>query len=279
MGSLSPRAASWLAWSVASLSIAMFVSVVALYALARSIQDVTISGTGGLVGWLLYVPFLAFPLVGALIASRRPNNPIGWICLAAGIFWMLANLTSGYGTYGLLARPGSVPFPAAIGSVGEWMWTPTVGLLGIYLILLFPDGRLPSRRWRPLAWLSGAVIVLMSVDGALSPGRLTDLGGVGNPFGLVEYPWVADATQSVTLLLPLCILAAAASLVLRFLRSGGEQREQIKWLAFAASILGLVGFSSFVIPGIIVPDATGGANRLWENFLEDAVTLSFAGVP
>jgi hypothetical protein len=85
-------------------------------------------------------------LVGALIASNRPKNPIGWICLAVGIFWMLANLSSGYGMYGLLARPGSVPFPAAIGSVGEWMWVPTVGLLGIYLILLFPDGRLPSKR-------------------------------------------------------------------------------------------------------------------------------------
>jgi hypothetical protein len=228
---------------------------------------------------IFVVPYLTFPLVGALIASNRPKNPIGWICLAVGIFWMLANLSSSYGMYGLrVASPGSVPFPAAIGSVGEWMWAPAVGL-GICLILLFPDGRLPSRRWRPLAWLSGAAIFLVSAGFALSPGPMEGLLGIRNPFGLEEYPWIADAAQGVILLLFLCILASAASLVLRFLRSGGKEREQIKWLAFAASILGLVGFSSFVIPGIIVPDATGGANRLWENLLEDAVTLSFAGVP
>src|SRR5215218_10009317 len=137
---------------------------------------------------------------------------------------MLANLTSGYGTYGLLvARPGSVPFPAAIGSMGEWMWAPAPGL-GTYLILLFPDGRLPSRRWRPLAWLSGAVIVLVSAGFALSPGRLPDLGGVRNPFGLEQYPWIADVTQALPLLLLLCLLASALSLVLRFFRSGGEER-------------------------------------------------------
>jgi hypothetical protein len=114
------------------------------------------------------------------------------------------------------------------------MWVPAVGLFGIYLILLFPDGKLPSRRWRPLAWLSGAVTFLASAGFALSPGPMDGLPGIRNPFGLEKYPWVADATLEVILLLPVCILAAATSLVLRFLRSGGEQREQIKWLAFAA---------------------------------------------
>ena len=227
---------------------------------------------------VLVLPFLAFPLVGALIASRRPNNPIGWLCLAVGILWMLANLSSGYGMYGLLARPNSVPFPAAIGSLGEWMWVPAVGLLGIYMILLFPDGRLISRRWHPLAWFSGAVIILASAGFALNPGPMDGFPGIRNPFGLEKYPWVADATLGVTLLLPLCILASAVSLVLRFLRSGGEEREQIKWLAFAASILGL-GISSYVIPANILPDDAGGVDRLWVNLLEDAVMLSFASIP
>jgi hypothetical protein len=227
---------------------------------------------------IVVLPFLAFPLVGALIASKRPKNPIGWICLAVGIIWMIMLISSSYGVYGLLARPGSVPFPAAIGSLGVWMWVPAVGLLGTYLILLFPDGRLPSKRWRPLAWLSGVAIVLVSAGSALSPGPMDGLPGIPNPFGLEKYPWVADATLSLTLLLPLCILASAVSLVLRFLRSRGEEREQIKWLAFAALILGL-GFSSYVIPGNILPDEAGGVDPLWENLLEDAVTLSFAGVP
>src|SRR5215218_10700957 len=161
---MSSRVASWLAWSLFIVCVAMFLAIVALYVLIRSAPQVpsSVSTRFTLTDLLIGVPFLAFPMVGALIASRRPNNPIGWICLAGGIFWMLANLSSGYGIYGLLARPGTVPFPAAIGSLGEWMWVPAEGLLGTYLILLFPDGRLPSRRWRFLVWLSGAVIFLVS---------------------------------------------------------------------------------------------------------------------
>jgi hypothetical protein len=228
----------------------------------------------------VYLPFLAFPLVGALIASRRPENPIGWICLAVGILWMLAIMSGSYARYGLqVASPGLVPFPAAIGSLGQGLGPATGGLIGTYLILLFPDGRLPSRRWRPLAWLSGAVIVSVSVGSLLAPGGLEDLRSVRNPFGLERYSWVGDLEQIVLLLLPLCILASVASLVLRFLRSRGEERAQIKWLAFAASILGL-GFSSFVIPSFFIVEApTAGTDPLWENLLEDAVTMSFAGVP
>ena len=276
---MARRATSWLAWPLAGLSLLLCAASIVLYVATGSAQPLSNWGTGGNSAVLVLVlPFLAFPLVGALIASRRPNNPIGWLCLAVGILWMLANLSSGYGMYGLLARPNSVPFPAAIGSLGEWMWVPAVGLLGIYMILLFPDGRLPSRRWHPLAWFSGAVIILASAGFALNPGPMDGFPGIRNPFGLEKYPWVADATLGVTLLLPLCILASAVSLVLRFLRSGGEEREQIKWLAFAASILGL-GISSYVIPANILPDDAGGVDRLWVNLLEDAVMLSFASIP
>jgi hypothetical protein len=279
---MSRHTATWLAWSLATLSLLLCLAAIGLYlaTLPVVLQTPSSWGTGGLSAVLyVYLPFLAFPLVGALVASRRPHNPIGWLCLTVGIFWMLAIMSGSYAMYGLqVTSPGTVPFPAAIGSLGEELAPATGGLIGTYLLLLFPDGRLPSRRWRSLAWLSGAVIVSIVVSGVLTPGRLQDLGRVGNPFGLEEYPWIADAAQGVTLLLPLCILASAISLVLRFLRSGGEEREQIKWLAFAALILGL-GFSSFVIPGILAPEATGGANSLWENLLEDAVTLSFAGVP
>lgn len=273
------RAAARLAWSLAGLSFLLCVARIVLYVATGSVQPPSSWGTGGYSAVLtFFLPFLAFPLVGALIASRRPENPIGWICLAVGIIWMVILISTSYGVYGLVVRPGSLPFPAAIGSLGEWMWVPAVGLLGTYLILLFPDGRLPSRRWRPLAWLSGAVIALASAGFALAPGPMDGLPRIRNPFGLEKYPWVADATLGVMVLLPVCILASAVSLVLRFLRSRGEEREQIKWLAFAASILGL-GFSSYVIPANILSDDAGGVDRLWVNLLEDAVTLSFAGVP
>jgi hypothetical protein len=279
---MSRRTSAWLAWSLAGLSFALFAATIALYIPARSMQVPSPWGTGGDSGQLIsLLPFLAFPVVGALVASRRPENPIGWICLAVGTFWMLYNVTTVYGVYGLLARPGSVPFPAEVGSLGESLWAPALGLLGTYLILLFPDGRLPSRRWRPVAWLSGAVIVLASAGVALVPQPLPELGGIQNPFGLYGYPEVADALFNVLLLLPLCILASAVSLIVRFRRSGGEVREQIKWIAFAASFLGLVLLVEAVSALIVAPDnfGTGGSQPFWLKLLQDAVTLSYAGIP
>jgi len=277
---MSTRAATWLAWSLATLALVMFVANVALYIiLPRSVQPSITWGTGGLsIVFVFMLPFLAFPLVGALIASRRPKNPIGWICLAVGLLWMLNIMSGGYAIYGLLANPGSVPFPAAIGLQGELMGPATVGLLGTYLILLFPDGRLPSGRWRPLAWLSGTILALGSVGNALAPGPLPDLGGVRNPFGLEGYPWMSGARDAVNLLLSLCMLASALSLVLRYRRSGGEVREQIKWIAFAASLVAL-GVSGAVVLGTFAPYAAGETHPLWLGLLEDAITLSFAGVP
>jgi hypothetical protein len=279
---MSRRATSWLAWPLAGLSFALFAVTIALYIPARSVEVPRPWGTSGDSGQLIdLLPFLAFPVVGALIASRRPENPIGWICLAVGTIWMLGEVAMAYGVYGLVARPGSVPFPAEVGSLGESLWAPALGLLGTYLILLFPDGRLPSRRWRPVAWLSGAVIVVASAGVALVPEPLPELGGIQNPFGLYGYPEVAYAMFNVLVLLPLCILASAASLIVRFRRSGSEVRQQIKWIAFAASLLGLVLLVEVVSALIVAPDnlGTGGTQPFWLKLFQDAVTLSYAGIP
>ena len=281
---MSHRTAAWVGWSLAGLSVAMYLASVALtimslYA-APATQPPSTWGTGGLIGGLvIFLPFLAFPLVGALIASKRPQNPIGWICLTAGFLWMLIVLSDSYGTYGL-AKPGSIPYPVASEALGLWLWVPTVGLLGIYLILLFPNGRLPSRRWRPLAWLSGAVIVLGSAGIALAPGPVEELGGVRNPFGLEGAPWVAYAAVVVPLL-PVCVLASAVSLVLRYRRSGGEERQQIKWIAFAASWVGLVALITVVSTLMFAPESleTAGTQPLWLDLLQDVELLSLAGVP
>jgi hypothetical protein len=278
---VSHRAAAWAAWSLAALSLVVFAASVALYLATLPVQPPSSWGTGGISVVLYgYLPFLAFPLVGTLIASKRPTHPIGWICLAVGLLWILSIMSGPYAVYGLrVATPGSVPFPAAIASLGESTGPTAVGLLGTYLILLFPDGKLPSRRWRPLAWLSGAVIVLNIVVGILTPGPLSDLRNVINPFGLEGHPWVADARDAAGLLLPLCMLASALSLVLRYRSSGGEVREQIKWIAFAASVVA-VGVSAAVIHGtLFASDAIGGDGLSWGNLLENMITLSFAGVP
>ena len=263
---------------------AMFLASVALTIMsvddAPATRPPSTWGTAGPIsGLVIFLPFLAFPLVGALIASKRPQNPIGWICLTAGFLWMLIVLSDSYGTYGL-AKPGSIPYPVASEALGLWLWVPPVGLLGTYLILLFPNGRLPSRRWRPLAWLSGAVIVLGSVGIALAPGSVEALGGVRNPFGLEGAPWVAYAAVVVPLL-PVCILASAVSLVLRYRRSGGEERQQVKWIAFAASFVGLVALITVVSTQMFAPESleTAGTQPLWLELLQDVELLSLAGVP
>ena len=244
---MSTRAA-WLAGSLAALSVAMFIASGVLHVLARSAQFP--------VDWVLFladwVLFLAFPIVGALIASRRPENPIGWICLASGLLFMLLAVTDNYSIYGV-ARPGSVPFPVAVGTIGnQWLWVPTVGLLGIYMILLFPDGKLPSKRWRPLALFSGVMIVVLSITQGLSPGPLENQAGVRNPFGLEALPWLVDVANIILPLLPICILASAVSMVLRFRRSVGEVRQQIKWITFVASSAGLLYFIAMISQVVVV---------------------------
>jgi hypothetical protein len=248
----------------------------------RSPGDWFIAGT---VSDALYaLLFLVFPFVGALVASRRPQNPIGWILLADGLLWMLLTVIDSYSRYGV-ARPGSVPFPVTIGALANTLlWVPTVGLLGIYTILLFPDGKLPSRRWRPLAFFSGVVIVLLSVTGMLAPGPLENQGGVRNPFGLEALPWLVGLTNIITPLLPLCILASAVSMVLRFRRSRGEVREQIKWIAFAASFVGLLYLIAMIIGGIFTVALSGDNGSLpsppwWFDLLFSVAVLGFAGVP
>ena len=287
---MSRRAASWLAWSLAGLSVAMFLASAALYFLDRSVQSpgywVT-PGTviGELLGFVPFLAFVAFPLVGALIASRHPGNPIGWICLVAGLLWMLILVSQAYSAYGL-TQPGSIPFPVTIHALlYAWLWVPTVGLIGIYLLLLFPDGRLLSRRWRLLAWLAGAVIAVESAAVFLTPGPMQDLKGARNPFGLENHPWVEGLGLIVLPLLPLCMVASAVSLVLRFRRSTGVVREQIKWIAFAASFMGLLYLgimgTGLFIHLISAPQAPSdlGSQSLLGALLENVMVLSFAGVP
>jgi hypothetical protein len=176
---MSTRTASWLAWWLAGLCVAMFLASVVLHVLAHSSQEPT--STGDTISELLiFLTFLAFPIVGALITSKHPKNPVGWICLAVGLFWTLIFLGD--------SIPGSGPYPVTMDALTQATWIPPVGLLGIYLILLFPDGKLPSRRWRPLAWLSGVVMVLASLRITFAPGPLEGHPGCATPSDWREPP-------------------------------------------------------------------------------------------
>jgi hypothetical protein len=259
----------------------MFVAASVLSVLAQSARSPgNLSTVATISETVIFVLVLAFPIVGALVTSKRPRNPIGWILLADGLLWTILAVTDSYSDYGA-ARPGSVPFPVAVGTIGnQWLWITTVGLLGIYLLLLFPDGRLPSRRWRPLAVFSAVVIVLSSVTEGLAPGPLENQGGVRNPFRVESLPWLQGAAYILLPLLPLCILASAVSMVLRYRRSSGEVCQQSKWIAFVASFAGL-SYLIGMITELVVVLMSGGSLRqapLWFELLSSVAVLGFAGV-
>ena len=139
------------------------------------------------------------------------------------------------------------------------------------MILLFPDGRLPSRRWRPFALFAGAVVALMPALFLLPvQGRQ-----------LEQYPWLITAVSFTLLVLPACILASAISLVLRYRRSGAEVREQIKWLAFAASLVGVMYFGSILTELLFAPDSliTNETPPLWVTLQRFLLVQSFSAVP
>jgi hypothetical protein len=194
---------------------------------------------------------------------------------------MILAITDSYSDYGV-ARPGSVPFAVAIGTIGnQWLWIPTVGLIGIYLLLLFPDGKLPSRRWRPLALFSAGVILLSSVVEGLAPGPLENQGMVRNPFGVETLPWLVDASYILLPLLPLCVLASAISMVLRYQRSGGEVRQQIKWVAFVATFSGTAYLIAMLSQLAMLAESEGRLPPFpwWAEVLFSVAVLGFAGVP
>ena len=282
---MSRRAVAQLAWLLAGFCVAIFLASATLYVLVRAAQGGS-SAADDLAPVrfvALEAPFLAFPVVGALISSRRPENPVGWICLAVGLLATVGTLGQLYATYGIV-RSGSVPFVAAVVALTQWAWVLPVGLLGTYLLLLFPDGRLPSRSWRPLAWLSGVIILLVGVASVLAPGPLPDLEGVRNPFGIEGAPWLVEAAEVLYLLLGPCILASAISLIARYRHSGTLVREQIKWIALAGSIMGVLIFLGIIVgflflPEIETPEGPQVSPPPWFRFLTYALMWSVASVP
>jgi len=276
---MSPRPAAWLAWSLAALSVTMFLASVLLLVLLRKVRvpeswDVNLSLGLQTAGAL----FLVFPLMGALIAARRPRNPVGWILLADGLLFMLTSVFDYYRIYGVVV-PGSLPFPVVVAAINGFLWVPAVGLLGTYVFLLFPNGRLPSRRWRALAWFSGVMIFWVSLGAALAPGPLQNLGGVQNPFGMLQ-PWMMPVFWATLPLLPLCILASVFSLVLRYRHSRGEERQQIKWIALAAAVVGLLYLNAMIF-AFAFPEGAWfqSGSPLWLDVIGYTAILSYTLVP
>jgi len=233
------------------------------------------SGNGFLSGVLFALALLPFPVVGLLIALRRPENAIGWLLLAIGFSWYFGEVLTGYGVYGL----GVSHLPAAdwVLSFTGWQWIPPIGLMGTFALLLFPDGHLPSPRWRWFAWVTAVVLVLSSAGILFGQGNLADAGfpNVPNRFGVPGLSFLAVAL----VLFPFCILVSAASLVVRFRRSRGAEREQLKLLAFAAAAVAVAYLIVMLLS--IVPSFTGSSGETpgWLAAAQTLVVFSFTLIP
>jgi hypothetical protein len=234
-GRPSPRAAAWIAWGLWAVAVVLAFSAMILVVVTRSLPHspydhwhlvlVRMSGQ------------LAFPTIGLIIASRRAANPLGWLLLFFGVTLSANEFMRVYAEYTLFYKPGALPGGLAIAWVSTWIWAFIYPILP-FIFLLFPDGRLPSRRWRPFAWVAGLVNGLFLLVVPFRAGGLEYFPTIPNPVGV---PAVTPAVfQLVSLVTFIVLLVATLSLPVRFRRARGEERLQLKWVAYAAVLLGVV---------------------------------------
>ena len=232
------RAGGMLARSSARLAWALCIASVALAVLGLVYASWNYDSLDALLQSTIRSAIVAISLavVGALITTHRPRNPIGWIFCAVGLTQGLLSFCYEYGSYALRTAPGAVPGGRLAFWAATWLWAPGVGLLFTFVPLLFPDGRLPSRRWRPVAWLSSVAIAL---NCGLPAALLWPLRGPA----LIEYdagkPLQAGqelVLGAALLLLVSCGLACVVALFVRFHGAHGIERQQLKWFLFASVI-------------------------------------------
>lgn len=188
--------------------------------------------------WLnLSAAALALSTVGALVSSRRPENPIGWLLGASGLLYAVMVSVSEYGTYALLTEHGSLPGGIVAAWLRSWLYILGANLV-LYSFLLFPNGRLPSPRWRVVAWLVALAMCLDTASLALMPGPLYGVPRVENPFGIEGIAGLSNSIGAVTSVLALAvILVPVVALIVRFRGASGDERQQIKWVAYAVAML------------------------------------------
>jgi len=208
-----------------------------------------------------------FATLGALIISRRPGNVIGWIFLAGGVSGGVLMFSGQYATVALALDGPTLPGVALAAWLANLAQNSFVVSI-LFLVLLFPDGMLPSRRWRPLAWAMGTLIAVSLIVVALSPGPIVEFPSISNPFGVEAAALPGPVRAAGQLGVLACVVAAMLSLVLRFYRSRGEERLQLKWFTYAAA----VGLSTPLLLGVLAPAAFEVLGRLlW--------TLGFLSLP
>jgi len=249
---MKTRTASVMAWGSTALYAVLISTGLTLQAVSHVPED----PVGG-APWLAVasVAFLASSVIGSLIASRRPANPIGWIVCGLALVWAIEHFAFGYAAYALVAHPGSLPAGIPMALLYNTIFF--VAEFGIPLLfLLFPSGRLPSPRWRVVVWTAlGALVTLLSLT-PFDPDGVEKLG-LENPWGARGVFAAVGITLFMIAFLALFVflIASVVSLVLRVRRAHGEDRQQLKWFVYAASFLpigfGFVFFGTGTTPHVI----------------------------
>jgi signal transduction histidine kinase len=234
---VTARSATRIAWGAAALSTALGIGSFSLD------QWATAGMSGGLLGgWFVIAWTLTFSLIGALIVSRQPKNMFGWVLTLVTVLVTVDLAASTYGALAVNNHHGTWPASVAVAWLGGgWLWLPISALLVIFIPLLYPTGHLLSPRWRFAVWCGFAFILVAGVSNALFPGPLFSNGRYRNPLGLEGSANLLDLVRTASLIPAIVgVVAAVASLVVRFRRARGQERQQLKWF--------LLGCVLFTIP-------------------------------
>jgi hypothetical protein len=252
---MNHRTAAWMAWSVWALCVALVASAMLLEFFNPSVPPRDGSVIDGYIG----IALLAYPTVGAIVASHRPKNLVGWILCGIGLLFGVEAFAEAYPYYTLAAGPGSLPgemFMAWFSA--ELLWLPGLFLGSALLVLLFPNGRLLSRSWRAVVWLAVGGSAMTALLFATSPGRISPYR-ISNPFGIegtlrIILELLGDLGAATLLV---CCVLAVISVFVRLQSAQGEERQQIKWFAYAAAVLLSTFFLGLPLAAVIAAIGLG----------------------
>ncbi|HSL01621.1 MAG TPA: hypothetical protein VK869_14895 [Rubrobacteraceae bacterium] len=225
---MNARLASGLAWSVGALTLALAAATSVLAVLNHA-------GSGNLSYSILGISMV---VVGGVVASKQPANPIGWLFLGSALSSTFRTLAAEYVVYGVVTDPGALPLVRTLAGFSNAIEVIGPVLVFVLVPLYFPNGRPVSRRWGIVAWLALGLLPVMTIFQAVSTGEAVYGFGIPNPWAVEALRPVTETLEPVGFVYYIgLIFASAASLVVRFWRSRGEERQQIKWLAFAAALI------------------------------------------